>query len=136
MKTGLFLKCLTLLGFAFSLTNDNVIFAQINTQTPEPPAGYKQLAHDINEKDAKKGVLPFYNVNTQVNIDVGNVINDFVPVVAVHKDTVYMAWSVPASGDIYFSRSTDGGLTFSAALKINDAVNYPPSFSVWARSSY
>jgi hypothetical protein len=69
----------------------------------------------------------------QVNVDNGNQVNDFGPVIAVSKNgDIYVVWN----GDetiktIFFSRSTDGGTTFSAPTKINDDVAYPPSYSVY-----
>jgi hypothetical protein len=71
--------------------------------------------------------------SVQVNVDTGNNVNDFAPAIAVSRNGhIYVVWN----GDetmktIFFSRSTDGGKTFSAAARINDNVVYPPSYSVY-----
>ncbi len=45
------------------------------------------------------------------------------PDIAISSQNIYVTWPMgPSEGDIYFSRSTDGGTTFSAPI---DIPNYP-----------
>ena len=69
----------------------------------------------------------------QVNADAGNQVNDLGPVIAASRGGhIYIVWNGDETNkSILFSRSTDGGQTFSAAAKINDDVAYPPSYSVY-----
>lgn len=78
---------------------------------------------------ATEALLP----NVQVNMDSGNLIDDFAPVVAVADNGfIYVVWNVDDSlQSILFARSGDGGATFSEAVRINDNVNYPPSYNVY-----
>jgi hypothetical protein len=75
-----------------------------------------------------------FRPNVQVNADPGNLKDDFGPAVAVDKSgTIYVVWNVEEPGDtgIYFARSTDRGATFSAAVRVNDNVTYPPSYDAF-----
>ncbi len=78
---------------------------------------------------AAEALLP----NVQVNRDPGNLIDDFAPVVAVADNGfIYVVWNVgDALESILFAQSGDGGATFSEAIRINDNVNYPPSYGVY-----
>jgi hypothetical protein len=80
-------------------------------------------------KQSASSFLP----SLQVNVDTGNHVNEFAPVIAVSKDGhIYVVWNGDETmKSILFSRSTDGGKTFSAAKRINDVVAYPPSYSVY-----
>lgn len=80
-------------------------------------------------KDALISFLP----DVQVNSDPGNMLNEREPVIVVSKEgIIYIAWKGDDSLEsILFSRSLDGGETFSPAIKINDDVSYPPSSSVY-----
>jgi hypothetical protein len=71
--------------------------------------------------------------DVQVNIDPGNLIDDFGPAIAVSRTgVIYVAWNGDeTTKQIVVARSTDGGVTFSPAVPVNDAVAYPPSFSVY-----
>lgn len=81
---------------------------------------------------SKETALTF-SASVQVNRDSGNQINEFSPVIEVSKQgVIYVVWNADETlKSIFFSSSTDGGKTFSAAIKINDAVNYPVSYSVY-----
>lgn len=52
------------------------------------------------------------------------------------KDAIYVVWydTRRGSADIYFSRSTDGGMTFTPSIRINDdefrTIHYTPSLGV------
>jgi hypothetical protein len=74
---------------------------------------------------------PFPDV--QVDVDPGNLKNDFGPAVAVSRSgAIYVVWAGDETQkSIFFSRSTNGGATFSPAVRINDAVAYPPGYSVY-----
>ena len=75
-----------------------------------------------------------FRSNVQINVDAGNLKDDFGPAVAVDKSgTIYVVWNVEEPGDtgIYFARSTDRGATFSAAVRVNDNVTYPPSYDAF-----
>jgi len=80
-------------------------------------------------KNADFSFLP----DVQVNSDSGNVMEEREPVIAVSPEgIIYVAWKAADSlKSILFSRSLDGGKTFLPAVKINDDVNYPPSYGVF-----
>jgi hypothetical protein len=69
----------------------------------------------------------------QVNYDPGNLVDDFGPAIAVsQRGVIYIVWTGDETmKSILFSRSVDGGVTFSPAVRINDAVAYPSSYSVY-----
>ena len=71
----------------------------------------------VGETDAET-FLP----NVQVNEDIGNVVSESEPAIAVADDgTIYTVWHKNGTDkNIMFSKSTDGGLTFSTDIKIND----------------
>ena len=72
--------------------------------------------------------------NVQVQADPGNLSDEFGPAIAVDASgTIYMVWNVEEGGDegIYFSRSDDGGATFNPPVRINDNVDYPPSYDAY-----
>jgi hypothetical protein len=59
--------------------------------------------------------------------------------IAVYGDSIYLVWydTRRGSADIYFSRSTDNGASFSTSIRVNDdeiqAIHYKPSLGVDAR---
>jgi hypothetical protein len=71
--------------------------------------------------------------SVQVNADSGNLVNEFAPVIALSKEGhMYVVWNGDETvKSIFFSRSTDGGQSFSPAVRLNDTVAYPPSYSVY-----
>lgn len=80
-----------------------------------------------------KGEEILFLPDVQVNIDPGNMFDDHEPVIAISKEgIIYIAWKgADTLKSIFFSRSLDGGKTFLPAVRINDSVNYPPSYSVF-----
>lgn len=79
-------------------------------------------------------LLASFFANVQVNIDPGNLQDDFGPAIAVDDSgKILVVWNVEETGDtgIHFSRSNDGGLTFSPAVRVNDNVTYPPFFDAY-----
>jgi hypothetical protein len=83
-----------------------------------PPAGLASL-----------GGLP----DVQVNVDPGDLVNESGPAIAVSPNgTVHVVWTGDESQKtVWTACSTDGGATFSAPVRVNDAVAYPPSYSVF-----
>jgi hypothetical protein len=71
--------------------------------------------------------------DVQVNQDLGNLIDEFGPAIAVEPSgVVHVVWNGDETQkSVWYARSTDGGQTFSQALRLNDPVAYPPSFSVY-----
>lgn len=69
----------------------------------------------------------------QVNVDPGNLVDDAGPAIAVAPSgEIAIVWNGDETQkSIWFSRSLDGGTTFSPAVRINDPVAYPPSYSVY-----
>jgi hypothetical protein len=69
----------------------------------------------------------------QVNSDPGDLVNEAGPAIAVSPNgTVHVVWTGDESQKtVWTARSTDGGATFSTAVRVNDAVSYPPSYSVF-----
>ena len=59
--------------------------------------------------------------------------------IAVYGDDIYVVWydTRRGSADVYFSRSTDGGATFTPSLRVNDdeiqTIHYKPSLGVDAK---
>ena len=69
----------------------------------------------------------------QVNQDPGNLTDEAGPAIAVAPSG---ALAIVWNGDetqksVWFSRSVDGGTTFAPAVRVNDLVPYPPSYSVY-----
>ncbi len=79
-------------------------------------------------------------LNFGLNVRVNNVITSEQTAPSLAKDNltgnIYIAWEDMSSGnlDIYFSRSTDGGLTFFNSIKVNNdggtAIQSGPSVAV------
>jgi hypothetical protein len=126
-----------LIGFlaaAVLLTSSRAAFAEVakpaippkNSRVVNLPPG----ALPGPQPSALVSFLP----NVQVNVDPGNLKDDFGPAIAVDQSgTIYVVWNIEEPGDtgIYFSRSTDRGVTFSPAVRVNDNVAYPPSFDAY-----
>lgn len=93
----------------------------------------KVIKSDFNKPFIQKESAFSFSKSVQVNIDSGNQINEFAPVVEVSKEgIIYVVWNGNESvKSIYFSRSLDGGKTFSSPIKIIDDVIYPLSYSVY-----
>jgi len=87
----------------------------------------------FNRLDLYKKTEISFLPDVQVNSDSGNMFDDHEPVVAVSKEgIIYVAWKgADTLKSIFFSRSLDGGKTFLPAIRINDSVDYPPSYSVF-----
>ncbi|MFI5371306.1 MAG: FlgD immunoglobulin-like domain containing protein [Candidatus Eisenbacteria bacterium] len=68
-----------------------------------------------------------------MNSDPGDQVNEGGPAIAVSPNgTVHVVWTGDESQKtVWTARSTDGGATFSAAVRVNDVVSYPPSYSVF-----
>jgi len=80
------------------------------------------------------GLPASFLANVQVNVDPGNLLNDFGPAIAVdNSGKIYVVWNIEEAGDegIYVARSSDGGATFSPAVRVNDNMTYPPSFDAY-----
>ncbi len=120
------------------------IFAQktVNKKNPIlPPTNKSYLnTHRVDNNFDFKKLISLnkttgftFSPSVQVNDDPGNVIDDYEPSIAVSDSgVIYVTWNGDENNKrILFSRSTDGGNTFSPAIKINDDVNYPPSYSVY-----
>src|SRR5437879_5702723 len=60
----------------------------------------------------------------KVNNDIGAVMQVEPSIFVGHNSYIYIAWTDMRSGnqDIYFSRSFDGGLSFSANVRVNDVT--------------
>lgn len=69
----------------------------------------------------------------QVNEDPGNLTDEAGPAIAVAPSgAIAIVWNGDETQkSIWFSRSLDGGTTFTPAVRINDLVAYPPSYSVY-----
>jgi hypothetical protein len=69
----------------------------------------------------------------QVNVDPLNLTDEAGPAIAVAPSgTIAIAWNGDETQkSIWFSRSLDGGTTFTPAVRVNDIVAYPPSYSVY-----
>ena len=120
------------------LTITSVSPAQINSTIPTPPRGkvYSEGGPIKSSVLQPSGaaMTGYFTANIQIHPDIGNAEDDFGPVVAIYGDTIYVVWNSDETlKSIYFTKSTDGGQTFSPAAKINDDVIYPPGFSVFQR---
>ena len=63
-----------------------------------------------------------FSINVKANDDSGNSIQN-APVIAVGTPGFCIAWDDYRNGldaDIYFARSTDGGLTFNSNVRVDD----------------
>ncbi len=91
-----------------------------------PAVGDRALASPLH---AAYSAFP----DVQVNVDPGDLVDESGPAIAVSPDgVIHVVWNGDESQkSVWYSHSTDGGLTFSLAVRINDAVAYPPSFSVY-----
>jgi hypothetical protein len=100
----------------------------VSSPSRAPALGFEQLSKSSSGQTGL-AFLP----GLQVNIDPGNQVNEFAPVVAASKNgNIYIVWNGDETvKSIFFSRSTDGGHTFSPATRLNDSVAYPPSYSVY-----
>ena len=60
----------------------------------------------------------------KVNNDIGGAIQLEPSIFVDHNRAIYIAWSDYRNGaaDVYFSKSTDGGLSFSANVRVNDVT--------------
>ena len=65
------------------------------------------------------------STNVRINDDIGSV-SQGSPAIATDEDgNVYLVWDDggdPHQGDIFFSRSTDSGVTWSASTQVNDVA--------------
>jgi hypothetical protein len=71
--------------------------------------------------------------DVQVNADPGNLVDEAGPAVAVSPSgVIQIVWTGDETQKtVWTARSTDGGATFSTPVRVNDAVPYPPSYSVF-----
>jgi hypothetical protein len=110
--------------------------------SPSPPRNLRDAPVSVVGRDPNIEILPFlgtqseaayFSPDIQINYDPGNVIDDFGPVIAVAPNgVIYVVWNTDENfQSIYISRSVDGGVTFSPAVRINDTVAYPPSYAVF-----
>ena len=138
-RTNIFFAAMFLaIVFVFQIT-----FAQgyVNKKILiKPPRGQNyfnghEYKNDRSFKMFKSADNPSYSfsASVQVNEDPNDQINDYGPAIAVpDSGTVYVVWTGDETNkSVLFSRSTDGRTTFSSAVKINDDVAYPPSYSVY-----
>lgn len=77
-----------------------------------------------------ENVLAKFRPDVQVNSDPGNLNNDLEPAIIVADNgNIYITWNL-AEG-ILFSRSIDGGNTFSEAVRVNHDVTYPSNYKAY-----
>jgi len=60
----------------------------------------------------------------KVNNDAGGAQQSDPSLALDHNDFIYIVWTDPRGGnnDVYFSKSTDGGLSFSSNVRVNDVT--------------
>jgi hypothetical protein len=94
---------------------------------------YEGPGLDIDPRTLRAAVSSSFLPDVQVNVDPGNLIDDFGPAIAVSPTgVIYVVWNGDETlKQILISRSVDGGVTFSPAAQVNDPVVYPPSYSVY-----
>jgi hypothetical protein len=102
-------------------------------QKPLPPRAKVPQSMDASlYKALPATVSSYFSQNHQVNVDADNQIAEAAPVVAAFRNHIYVVWNGDETvKSIYFSRSDDGGISFSAPVVINDAVSYPPGYSAF-----
>jgi len=82
-----------------------------------------------------------WSANVQVNDDPGTA-GQYDPALAADADAVYVVWTDwrNGNGDIYFAKSTDGGATWSANVRLNDdpgsAWQWSPAIAADANAVY
>ncbi|MBL4847580.1 MAG: exo-alpha-sialidase [Planctomycetes bacterium] len=114
-----------------------VTFVDSGTLTCVTPAGALGPADVIVVTPATAGSTTVtggfsyegFEANVQLpNSPLANEVDQSGAVAAVGTGAIYTAWrdargdSTGTSGDVFFARSTDGGLTWSANLELNDDV--------------
>jgi hypothetical protein len=78
-----------------------------------------------------------FSANKKVNDDAGTATQGTPSIAVDNADIIYVAWTENRNGnyDIYFTNSTDGGITFSANKKVNDDAGttgqYSPSIAAY-----
>ena len=79
--------------------------------------------HDIYFAKSTDGGASF-GANVKVNDDPTRHRRQYDPSIAVHDGNIYVVWEDdrdhPGIYDVYFTRSTDGGVTFEANVRLND----------------
>lgn len=121
---------LLVLALSFHVT------AALAATAPVPPRGLRSVtsAATSTANRATPGAGMLANVpDKQVNVDPGNLVDEAGAAIAVAPSgLIGMVWNGDESQKtLWFSRSLDGGVTFQPAVRINDAVAYPPSYSVY-----
>ncbi|MCK4574901.1 T9SS type A sorting domain-containing protein [candidate division WOR-3 bacterium] len=77
--------------------------------------------YDIYFSKSTDGGFTFPN-DVLVNDTIGDILNDTRPALALSKDSdIYISWN-KAFDWLYVSKSTDGGISFSPDVQVNDTV--------------
>jgi hypothetical protein len=104
-----------------------------------PPSSPVAPPRGLSPRVAAPAVPPLPGVafdafaDVQVNVDPGNLYDDYGPAVAISPaGVIHVVWTGDETQKtVWYARSTDAGQTFSPAVRLNDAVAYPPSYSVY-----
>jgi hypothetical protein len=101
-------------------TSNNSSTASTNTVTM--PAGDHTVTANYTQTVVDVG---YWSANVRVNDDVGSETQHSPNMIADNDGNLYLAWGDRRDGgsNIYFAKSTDGGVTWSANVKVSDYGN-------------
>lgn len=124
-KTGGIIKCAVLFLFVFN-------FAPFSNAEPSAPNIQNNLrVNKFSSGDKPSMFAPLsgsgataFLPDIQINQDDGNLVDDMEPSIVVTDDgIIYVTWCGDDNHKVYFSKSVDGGVTFSLPATVNDVVS-------------